>query len=287
MVQAERLRATGRRAPLLLLLATLVPTGVYIAYDTLQLASLSPFVALAAFTLVGAAGLVLAGLVRGFGPSLGPWPVLAALAWGALAAPAFALEANAAWSSVMGSVVAGEGGPLFGFPVVAGPIEEAYKLLGVALVGLCWRPSLDGARRGLALGMLVGLGFSMIEDSRLLIVLAGGPADPLPALQSAAEWYGFRIVAAGLFIHVGLTGVTGMALGMAFARGDRSRWLLVGTAYLAAAAVHALFNSELFGAPPLPWQNADLPLVIGHALLRNAPDALALAALFALRRGSR
>lgn len=280
------LRAPLRRRPaVILLLVVSVPSlAVRLAIAAAMLPA-QPLAISLALLLPVASALTLVAVMYTLGARMERAPTLAALAWGSSVVTFAAGAANEAWGSVFAAVLTGgEGGP-WSRALVAGPIEEIYKLLGLALIALAWRGSVSGPLRGLTLGMLVGLSFGTVEHIEYLSGWAFETSHSAEALHAVLVGFVARALAAGLFLHAAFTGIAGLALGWALTSPGRLRWLVAAAGYVVAASLHSLANSGLIQGPALPAPAADLPMVVAVATVRSLPFVAAIGALFMLARG--
>ncbi|MGZ6265726.1 MAG: PrsW family glutamic-type intramembrane protease [Candidatus Limnocylindrales bacterium] len=170
--------------------------------------------------------------------------LVAALIWGGFVATGLAVYANDAWSSVVGKV-APDAALDWGAAIVAPPVEETLKLMGVVLLFLIVPEEFDGALDGFVYGAMVGLGFTVVEDTMYFL---------MPALASGVDQAGpvfdtffIRIIGGGLYGHVMFAGLTG--LGFAYFVTSRAtlgrRIAGFGGCVVAALAAHAFWDSPL------------------------------------------
>jgi RsiW-degrading membrane proteinase PrsW (M82 family) len=261
-----------RHRPALVLLAVLVlPTTLAIGLQLAVLASIDPTAAALCGALgVGVAALGLA-IVRPLGRGAVTRPVAgAALAWGGLAAPLIAAMATAPWSVTLAGAVGDPSTP-WSERIVAGPVEEPAKLLGLALLAVAWPGSVRGARAGLVAGMVVGLGFEVIEDILYGAGIALAAAGTIEPTEAVGWIFAARVAGSGLFLHVAFTGLAGAAFGWALERPSAPRLLALGATLAGVAALHALANAGPFAPPGVPWSVDDLPAVAISTLVRSLP----------------
>jgi RsiW-degrading membrane proteinase PrsW (M82 family) len=167
--------------------------------------------------------------------------------YGALAATAIALRANAGLDGVLtelwGSDFVADWGP-----AVEGPItEEPAKLLGVVLLVLIARTRFRTILPAMFLGALVGLGFQVSED---LIYTVNAAASWTGDSESDAVLSTFivRGLLTGMFSHAAYTAIAAFGVGYFVSRKDESigRRLSIATAaVLAAMGLHFLWNSPI------------------------------------------
>lgn len=120
--------------------------------------------------------------------------------------------------------------------VVAPAVEEPAKFLAVGFVALLLRPRF-GIRQGIVLGLLVGIGATVVEaGANLQVQSAAGPTTYGTTLA-------LRFGLFGLGLHATTAALTGAGLGYAVSRWPRPRAILVVALALAAAvAVHVTWN---------------------------------------------
>jgi RsiW-degrading membrane proteinase PrsW (M82 family) len=147
----------------------------------------------------------------------------------------------------------------FALSVVTPLVEEALKPIGVwLLAGRRLSPA-----EGFAAGALSGAGFALFEN-----LTRGVPAEGWAVLVTA------RIGTA--LLHVLTSGIVGYALALAWREG---RWLRLAAAYLAAVALHGLWNGGVIAASLVVFQGESgirLPLPDSWLII-GAGLALALA----------
>jgi RsiW-degrading membrane proteinase PrsW (M82 family) len=275
-----------RRPALLLLAALVLPLGIVTVANYAPLAAEEPVSTGLSLILVLAAATMLLLVIRTLAPDTQRGPAVAGLLWGAAAATYMAGIATEPWGRILASLLAGQEGQLWSALLAGPPLEEAYKLLGVALVAFAWPAAINGARRGLVLGVMVGLGFGVVEDANYLAIFSlqqlglGGP------LESVTSLFLFRAMG-GLFAHAALTGLTGLAIGWTLVSRSRLRWLAVVAAWLLVSAIHAALNSDVLMPPTPRWILGDLPAALVTFSVRALPLFAVLVILIALNRRAR
>lgn len=176
------------------------------------------------------------------------WRPLVPLLWGGFASMIVVVLAGDATTTAVVNVGWEDAEYAFGG---AWP-EETGKLAGVALV-LIW----IGLHRirpwdGLLVGMLVGLGFELVETVQYAAV--GAVDDPNTDLAGFLDmWFARGVTGPGL--HVFFTGIAGWALGVAMTSASRSPAARIGIAaagFLAGFLLHFLWNYEWPDAVALP-----------------------------------
>ncbi|MGC5169453.1 PrsW family intramembrane metalloprotease [Microbacterium sp. DT81.1] len=169
--------------------------------------------------------------------------VVFAIAWGAIAAVAFALLVDLVLSQAVGSAPT-EAREVLRAVVQAPIVEEVGKGLGLLLLFVTARRAFDGPVDGVVYGALIGAGFAFTENIQYFAIafIEGGAAD------LTTTFFVRGILSP--FAHAMFTSVTGLALGLAARRGASfggalGPWLggLTG-----AVILHALWNgSAVFG----------------------------------------
>ncbi len=168
----------------------------------------------------------------------------AAVIWGGVVATGLAIYANDAWSSVVGKI-APDLALDWGAAIVAPPVEETLKLLGVVVLFLIVPEEFDGALDGFVYGAMVGLGFTVVEDTMyfLMPVVASGVDQTGPVFDT----FFIRVIGGGLYGHVLFAGLTGM--GFAYfvtSKAALSRRIAAfGVCVAAALTAHAFWDSPL------------------------------------------
>jgi len=205
--------------------------------------------------------------------------VIAAVAWGAVAAVALALLVDLALSPAM-VVVDPALGDAFSSVVQAPLVEEVAKGLGVLLIFVFGRRAFDGPIDGVVYGALVGAGFAFTEN---ILYFATS------LIEGGVTEVTFTFVLRGIlspFAHVMFTAVTGYALGRAARRGATTAgalapWLV---GMLGAAVLHAVWNgSAAFADFFALYVTLQVPLFLGFVagviLLRREEARLTRARL--------
>ena len=279
--------STGWLSPARLLLVGLsVPLGAATVLGYLRGAAAEPVAGMLTWGLLVATALLPLLLVRWLA-RLPPWPVvLAALAWGGLVTPPLAIVGVDLWGGFFASLLAGEAGTAWSAAIAAGPIEEAYKLLGVAAIGLAFHRQARGVIGGCVVGMLVGLGLETVENAAYLSAFAATKFDPGGPIASVLSAYPLRAVVGGLYAHVALTGLAGAALGWAVDRPSFGRLAGLIVAIIGVAATHAVLNVAPLVPPGQPWTNNEIPALLLVTAIRSLPFVL-LVLLLVMGRSTR
>ncbi|HEY7600461.1 MAG TPA: PrsW family glutamic-type intramembrane protease [Candidatus Limnocylindrales bacterium] len=183
----------------------------------------------------------------------------AAFIWGGIIAVGLAGPINTAWIEIIAKVVSLDVAREWGAALVAPPVEETLKVLGVVTIFLIARDEIDDLIDGFVYGALGGLGFAAVENVQYFvqaIASAGGGDQIGPVISS----YLLRVVFAGPYMHVLWSGIAG--LGFAYYVTQRQvpqqrRLLVLVGLFAAAVGAHFLWNSPLLGdlvaAGPIGW----------------------------------
>jgi RsiW-degrading membrane proteinase PrsW (M82 family) len=205
--------------------------------------------------------------------------LLAAFLWGGLVATAVAITANTAllqaFAKLFGPVFAQTWGPA----LVAPPVEETLKYLGVVTIFLIARSEMNDLFDGFVYGAIVGLGFAAVEHVQYFVQSIGQPGagDQIgPVLQM----FFFRAILFGGYMHILWTGLTGIGFAYYVTQLDqpRSKRLQVAVGlFVLAVVAHITWNSPLLN---------DLLSGIGGAvvygLIKGLPFLIALIILVRL-----
>ncbi len=200
---------------------------------------------------------------------------IGALVWGGTVAVYLASQANQALESIFSQVFSPEWNLRWGLAISAATNEEPLKLLGVVVLMLlplaCVKSTLDG----LFYGMMVGLGFQVVEDYMYTVGQAFTLGDALNFLFT-------RGVVAGLFAHAVYTGITGAGVGYLVSRRDKSmgmRILVAVAAFAFAWCMHVFWDSPVL----TDWGEKSTGAFFTVIFVKGAPALLIL--LLALRWG--
>lgn len=164
-----------------------------------------------------------------------PIPLLiAAFGWGSIPSVVFAVVAQIALGTPLGSEELSLTDTLFQASIVAPITEELVKGLGLLLIFLIFRNQVDSVLDGLIYGSMIGFGFAAVEN---VLYFASQP--------DVASLLGLFFLRTFLFgmLHALFTGLTGVgfALGKFSSRvGMKFLWPLLGLAL--AIFTHALHN---------------------------------------------
>jgi len=164
------------------------------------------------------------------------WPRLVALAWGAGVAAVAASVVNTAMLVNVAQVTGDQQGALATVSVLVAPVvEETLKGLGVVVIVLWRRSSINSVLDGVVYAGHVGAGFAFVENIGYFLDAGGGAA------------LGVTVFLRGVlspFVHPMATSFTGMALAWAVVH-TRSRWSWTWIGPIGgvvAMGVHGLWN---------------------------------------------
>ncbi len=158
------------------------------------------------------------------------WLLVRTILWGALVATSVAVFFNTAIGAIFGEFVA----LAFGAPLV----EESLKALAVIYVYRKRREHLHGVIDGIVYGIMVGLGFTVIED--ISYYLMSGSE------EGAGGVFGTFLVRTfmGAFSHSFFTSMTGIGIGLAMSRTGFKKWACLLGGWWVAMFLHGLWNGS-------------------------------------------
>lgn len=206
--------------------------------------------------------------------------VVAAFLWGGVVAIGLAGPTNGAWFEIIGKIAGLEVAREWGAALVAPPVEEAFKFLGVVVIYLLARTEIDDLFDGFIYGAMVGLGFAAVENIQYFVqaIAATGGGDQIGPVF---EMFLLRVVIVGAYMHVLWTGISGLGLAYYVTQRDQphSRRLLVAVGlFLLAVVAHFLWNSPLLSN----LVSQGLPGQIAFGLIKGSPFFIFLALLVVL-----
>jgi RsiW-degrading membrane proteinase PrsW (M82 family) len=162
-----------------------------------------------------------------------PSLLLFAFAWGAALATFVSLVLNTA---SMQAIAASGGDPSVSSVVVAPVVEESSKGLAVVAVLLWRRREFDGVVDGVVYAGLAGIGFAFVEN-----VLYLGRAFLEVGGAGAAAVFVLRCLFSP-FAHPLFTMAIGVGVGLAVSRHGSARFVAPVVGWVAAVALHAVWN---------------------------------------------
>jgi len=146
-----------------------------------------------------------------------PWITLAAVLWGGIVATWFAAKANGAAADIFDHWFALDFNHRWGTAISAATNEESLKLLGVVVLFLLPLAAVRSTLDGWFYGMMVGLGFQLVEDYLYTVQQS-------TSLGDVGHMFFLRGFLAGAWAHAVYTGIAGAGIGYLVSRRDRS-WL--------------------------------------------------------------
>jgi RsiW-degrading membrane proteinase PrsW (M82 family) len=212
-----------------------------------------------------------------------PSLIVASLLWGAFGATTLTLVASAGWDPLVANVLGRDLYLQWGAAVIAPPIEEILKGLGVLFVYLIARGEVDDVMDGFVYGAMAGLGFTVVEDVLYFIGQFGGTPGGI------LEGFFVRVVAGGVYGHVLYSGLFGMGVAYFVTRRREAsaakRLAVAGGLILLAIGAHFLWNSPLLNFYPDQLESAaDYGQVIAATTAKGLPFLAFLGLMVALGR---
>lgn len=173
--------------------------------------------------------------------------IVAAFLWGGVVAVGLAITINTSLVEALAKLLGANFAQAWGIAVVAPPVEETLKYLGVVTIFLIARSEIDDLLDGFIYGAVIGLGFAAVENVQYFIQSIGQPGagDQIgPVLQM----FFLRAILIGAYMHVLWTGLSG--LGLAYYVTQRhqprqKRLMYAVGLFLLAILAHFLWNSPL------------------------------------------
>lgn len=202
------------------------------------------------------------------------WTILGALAWGGLAATAYAQIGNTEFGDLIAKVAGSDFADRFGTSISAPLVEESLKTIGIIGLALIPGARLRTPLDGLFYGVLVGAGFQVVEDFFYTIGSLAGSGDGVGAI---IQTFVLRGVLLGLFSHAVYSGIIGAGIGYAVSRTWLPTWRRLLPAVGASVLVlvfHGVFDLDL----------QDLAIAI---VITVVPLLVLLAILWRARRDAR
>ena len=209
--------------------------------------------------------------------------VVASLLWGAFGATTLTLIASAGWDPLVADLLGRDLALQWGPAIVAPPIEEILKGLGVVFVYLIARREVDDVMDGFVYGAMAGLGFTVVEDVLYFVGQFGGTPG------GVLEGFFVRVVAGGIYGHVLFTGLVGMGVAYFVTRRAEAsaakRFAMAAGLILLAMGAHFLWNSPLLDLYPSQLEGAaDYAQVIGATTVKGLPFLAFLVLMVGLGR---
>ena len=176
-----------------------------------------------------------------------PSLIAAAFLWGGVVAIGLAVVTNTSLLQALAKLAGPAFAQSWGAALVAPPVEETFKYLGVVTMFLIARSEMDDLFDGFVYGAVVGLGFAAVENVQYFIQSIGrsGGADELgPVIQM----FFVRAILIGAYMHAMWTGLSGVGFAYYVTQRDQprqKRLLVAAGLFLLAIAAHLLWNSPL------------------------------------------
>ena len=173
--------------------------------------------------------------------------IVAAFLWGGVICIGLAVVANTSLLEALAKLAGPRFAQTWGVALVAPPIEETFKYLGVVTIYLIARSEIDDLFDGFVYGAVIGLGFAAVENVQYFIQSIGQPGagDQLgPVLQM----FFLRAILVGAYMHVLWTGLSGLGFAYYVTQRHlpRQRRILVAAGLFAlAVTAHVVWNSPL------------------------------------------
>ncbi len=173
--------------------------------------------------------------------------VLAAFLWGGVVAIGLAVTVNTSLIEALAKLFGPNFAQTWGAAVVAPPVEETLKYLGVVMIFLIARSEIDDLFDGFVYGALVGLGFAAVENVQYFIqaVAGAGGGDQIGPVFGM---FVLRSVLVGAYMHVMWTGLTGLGFAYYVTQRDQPRQKRLAYAiglFVLGVAAHFIWNSPL------------------------------------------
>lgn len=173
--------------------------------------------------------------------------IIAAFLWGGVISIGLAVVINTSLLEALAKLFGANFAQTWGVAIVAPPVEEALKFLGVVTIYLIARSEIDDLLDGFIYGAIIGLGFAAVENVQYFIQSIGQPGagDQIgPVLQT----YFLRVILIGAYMHVLWSGLAGLGFAYYVTQRDQPRqkrlMYAVGL-FLLAVLAHFLWNSPL------------------------------------------
>lgn len=173
--------------------------------------------------------------------------VIAAFLWGGVVSIGLAVVVNTSLLEMLAKVLGPSFAQTWGPAIVAPPVEETFKYLGIVTIYLIARNEIDDLFDGFVYGALIGLGFAAVENVQYFIqaVAGAGGGDQLGPVFGM---FFLRSILVGAYMHVMWTGLTGIGFAYYVTQHDqpRQKRLLVAIGlFVAGVVAHFLWNSPL------------------------------------------
>ena len=212
--------------------------------------------------------------------------VLAAFLWGGVVSIGLAVTINTSLLEALAKLFGGTFAQTWGPAIVAPPVEETLKYLGVVTIFLIARSEIDDLFDGFVYGALIGLGFAAVENVQYFIQAIGQPGAG-DQLGPVLRMFFFRGILLGAYMHVLWTGLSGLGFAYYVTQRDQPRQKRLTYAvglFLLAIVAHFIWNSPL-----LTELLTGLGGIVAFSLIKGLPFLifLVLLVLLAQRREQR
>ncbi len=212
--------------------------------------------------------------------------VLAAFLWGGVIAVGLAVTVNTSLLEALAKLFGPNLAQTWGAAIVAPPVEETLKYLGVVTIFLIARNEIDDLFDGFVYGAIIGLGFAAVENVQYFIQAIGQPGAG-DQLGPVLRMFFFRGILLGAYMHVLWTGLSGLGFAYYVTQRDqpRQKRLMVAVGlFLLAIGAHFIWNSPL-----LNELLTGLGGIVAFSLIKGLPFLifLVLLVLLAQRREQR
>lgn len=173
--------------------------------------------------------------------------IVAAFLWGGVVSIGLAVVINTSLLEALAKLFGASFAQTWGVALVAPPVEETVKYLGVVTIFLIARSEIDDLLDGFIYGAIIGLGFAAVENVQYFIQAIGQPGagDQFgPVLQM----YLVRVILVGAYMHVLWTGISGLGFAYYVTQRDQphqKRLMYAVGLFLLAVLAHFIWNSPL------------------------------------------
>ena len=173
--------------------------------------------------------------------------IVAAFLWGGVVSIGLAVVVNTSLLTMLAKIMGPTFAQTWGAAIVAPPVEETFKYLGIVTIYLIARNEIDDLFDGFVYGAVIGLGFAAVENVQYFIqaVAGAGGGDQLGPVFGM---FFLRSILVGAYMHVMWTGLTGVGFAYYVTQRDqpRQKRLLVAIGlFVAGVLAHFVWNSPL------------------------------------------
>ncbi|MEX2546358.1 MAG: PrsW family glutamic-type intramembrane protease, partial [Chloroflexota bacterium] len=174
--------------------------------------------------------------------------VLAAFLWGGVIAIGLALTINTALLEALAKLFGANFAQTWGVALVAPPVEETLKYLGVVTIFLIARSEIDDLFDGFVYGAIIGLGFAAVENVQYFIQAAAGSQGGGDQIGPVLQMFMLRAILVGVYMHVLWTGISGLGFAYYVTQRDQpkqKRLMYAVGLFVLAIVAHFVWNSPL------------------------------------------